>query len=168
MTRYLITDPGAAAHPAKNAPAAPGLPNHSDEISERTPMIVSTPVPGLSLVVGALATACDAYDAALEQLGDTEATACSSPAMRAALCAALPRLLDERVVYEPHALNRLVDAVAAREVAARLRERARHHAALADNPGTGAQAREVHRREAAELDALAAREVGVAEGSGPR
>lgn len=34
MTRYLITDPGTAARPAKNSTAAPGLPNQPHEDSK--------------------------------------------------------------------------------------------------------------------------------------
>ena len=40
MTRFLITDPGTAAHSAKNAHAAPGLPNNPRNDSKgRNPMV---------------------------------------------------------------------------------------------------------------------------------
>lgn len=39
MTRNLVDSPGTAASPAKNAPAVPGLPNQSADISERNPML---------------------------------------------------------------------------------------------------------------------------------
>lgn len=39
MTRFVITDPGTAAHSAKNKHAAPGLPNQSRNHSERNPMV---------------------------------------------------------------------------------------------------------------------------------
>jgi hypothetical protein len=44
MTRFLLTaeDPGTAARTAKNAPTAPGLPNHSDDRSERNTMVSAT------------------------------------------------------------------------------------------------------------------------------
>jgi hypothetical protein len=63
----------------------------------------------------------------------------------------------EPVTYEPHALNALIATVAAREVAGRLRQRAAWHRQLATNltDATG----EWHRIEAAELDALAGREL---------
>jgi hypothetical protein len=63
----------------------------------------------------------------------------------------------EPVTYEPHALNALIATVAAREVAGRLRQRAAWHRQVATNltDATG----EWHRIEAAELDALAGREL---------
>jgi hypothetical protein len=39
MTRFLITDPDAAAHSAKNVHAAPGLPNQPENRSGRTLMV---------------------------------------------------------------------------------------------------------------------------------
>ncbi len=39
MTRFVITDPGTAAHSAKNKHAAPGLPNQSQDHSGRNPMV---------------------------------------------------------------------------------------------------------------------------------
>jgi hypothetical protein len=39
MTRFLITDPDATAHSAKNALAAPGLPNQPHDHSGRIPMV---------------------------------------------------------------------------------------------------------------------------------
>ncbi|MGA6163516.1 hypothetical protein [Amycolatopsis magusensis] len=41
MTRLLLipSDPGPAAHPAKNKPTGPGLPNHSHGYTERNTMV---------------------------------------------------------------------------------------------------------------------------------
>lgn len=124
-------------------------------------MIVSAPVPGFSLVVGALATACDAYDAALT---DDDATTCTSMAMQAALQAALPQLLNNRVVYDPHRMDRLVAQLAAREVAARLRERAAWHRQQADHDTAGGFPHSEplagwHRGEAEALEQIAEREL---------
>jgi hypothetical protein len=72
----------------------------------------------------------------------------------------------EQVTYEPHALNALIATVAAGEVAGRLRERAAWHRQLATNLAadtTGDVVEECqaawHRIEAAELDAVAVREL---------
>lgn len=43
MTRFLITDPGTAAHSAKNVHAAPGLPNQPENHLERNPMVGTNP-----------------------------------------------------------------------------------------------------------------------------
>jgi len=42
MTSPTQTDPGPAAHSAKNKPTGPGLPNQSDSYSERNPMVGTT------------------------------------------------------------------------------------------------------------------------------
>jgi hypothetical protein len=144
MTRLLVTthaqDPEPAADSAKNTAAGPGLTNQSADRSERNTMV------------------------------ENHRPAVGSAADQLAVYAP-----PEPVTYEPHALNALIATVAAREVAGRLRERAAYHrraaATLTDYaaewasvpPGTDELVEEFraawHRVEAAELDALAAREL---------
>jgi len=137
MTRFVITDPGTAAHSAKNKHAAPGLPNQSRNHSGRNPM------------VGTKLTRCDACDHPRTD-SDAPCEVCATS--------------EDLVVYTLHELNRLVSAVAAREVAGRLRERAVWHreraatwAWLAKNDDDPCAL--WHEREAKELDKLALREL---------
>jgi hypothetical protein len=152
MARIQIPDPGAAAHPAKNEGAVPGLPNQSGNHSERTHMVsTATPeneVNGYRSPVGA---AMEAYDLALPE--DSEHSACHGASMEAAVNTALQVALDGRVVYDPRELNRLISTV----VAAHLRARADQHMAFAEDAGRTAFEREWHASEAVELDALADR-----------
>jgi type VI protein secretion system component VasF len=67
VTRFLITDPGTAAHPAKNALAAPGLPNQPlHDYSGRTPMVGSNTQPSPYADVVELLRDRPAADAPLE------------------------------------------------------------------------------------------------------
>jgi hypothetical protein len=135
MTRLLVTapvdDPGPEAHSAKNAPTGPGLTNHSGSDVERTTMV------------------------------ENPRATIGSTADRLAVYAT-----PEQVTYEPHTLNALIATVSTREVAGRLRERAAYHRQTAADltaDTTGDLVEECqaawHRIEAAELDALAAREL---------
>jgi hypothetical protein len=70
---------------------------------------------------------------------------------------------ETRVSYSPRELNEFIDTLTADAVAARLRDRADWHTAIAEDPWTTAEERERHLRVAAELAALAERELqGVA------
>ncbi|PXY34213.1 hypothetical protein BAY59_01240 [Prauserella coralliicola] len=90
--------------------------------------------------------------------------------LRTALGATAARLArtytEDSVTYCPHALNRLINVVAAREVAGRLRERADWHASRAEDPAVTAVERQWHASEAVELEALADRELALAEAGG--
>ncbi|PXY31103.1 hypothetical protein [Prauserella muralis] len=86
--------------------------------------------------------------------------------LRAVLGATALRLAraatEDSVTYCPHALNRLISTVTAREVAGRLRERAAWHAWCAEDAGVTAFERQWHASEAVELEELAGRELAAA------
>lgn len=92
MTRHLLIDPGAA-HSAKNA-TAPGLPNQPGRDSKgRTPMV------GIEL---------------------TRCGACDYPRTDSAASCELCEASADLVIYTPHTLSRLIDAVTERLIRERV------------------------------------------------